>query len=61
MGTETVLGALRRTLNEPSLLSISKQVVFNFTAGIIAVIDVERFYRGAISEDDHGFDMGIIF
>ena len=60
MRPKTVRGVFRRTLNEPGLLGFSEQTVFDFTAGIIAVIDVKRFCHVAIGEDDHGIDIGII-
>jgi hypothetical protein len=42
----------RRSLDEPCLLCLSEQTIFDLTAGVIAIVDVEGFVDGTVGEDN---------
>jgi hypothetical protein len=49
-----------RTLNEPCLLGLPKDGVFDLASGIIAVIDFQRFLYRSVGEDNKGVGIGVI-
>ena len=59
MGAEGGSIVAGRTLNEPCLLGLSKDRVFNFTSGVISIIDLEGFVYRGIGEDHKGFSIGV--
>ena len=60
MGTEGGGGVAGRTLNEPCLLGLAKDGVFDLTSGIIAVIDLQGFVYRGVGEDNEGVGIGVI-
>ena len=57
MGSKGIGIVSRRPLNEPSLLCLPEEPIFNFTAGIITIVDGEGLGHGTIGEDDK--DIGV--
>jgi hypothetical protein len=60
MGAESGCIVAGRTLNEPCLLGLSKDGVFDLASGIIAVIDLQGFLYRSVGEDNEGVGIGVI-
>ena len=60
MGSKGIGIVSRRPLNEPSLLCLPEEPIFDFTAGIIAIIDHEGFGDRTIGEDDESIGVGVV-
>lgn len=60
MGAESVDIVSSRSLNEPGLFCFPEQPVFNFAAGIIAVVDFDRLLNRTIGEDNESAGVGVV-
>ena len=60
MGAEGGVIVARGTLNEPCLLGLAKDGVFDLASGIIAVIDLQGFVYWGVGEDNKGVGMRVI-